>query len=257
LSWLGTSSVSALTPDGKQGLFGEFTQHSPAGAFLRPLDGSPAVRLGDGLPYAISPDGAFVAVRANDTPRLLLLPTGTGLPREINTGGIVPSVVAFLTPKSLLISGVDGKQKQQLAVVDLVSGARRALTPPEVSPVTLAPSPDGKRVIISSANAPPSTLSIDNGRIEPIAGLDATDYAYQWASDGKSIFTAKTGQFPYEISRYDPSTRSRQIVATISTPDPNGVFSIENIATTPDGKTIAYSYLRVLTSTLYVVDGLR
>src|SRR5205085_5265700 len=76
LSWLGSSSVVAITHDGKQLLFAEYPEHSPAGVFLRALDGSPAVRLGDGLPYAISPDGAYVLARAIDTPRLLMLPAG-------------------------------------------------------------------------------------------------------------------------------------------------------------------------------------
>ena len=50
---------------------------------------------------------------------------------------------------------------------------------------------------------------------------------------------------------------ARSPVATVSTSDPNGVFSIDTINATPDGKTFVYSYLRVLTSSLYVIDGLR
>jgi len=256
-SWLGTSTVAALTPDGKQVLFVEFPEYSPAGAFLRPLDGSPAVRLGDALPFAISPDGALVAGRAVDGPRLLLLPTGAGLQREINTGGIDPVRATFLTPKSLLLSGFDAKQQQQLVVIDVDSGARRVLPPPGFRPYFLRASPDGKRVLLAATTRAPSILSIDTGKIEPIAGLDAADAAYEWASDGKSLLVGKLGEFPATIDLFDPATRTRQRLATLTTGDPNGVFSIDTVASTPDGKTHVYSYLRVLTSTLYVIDGLR
>ena len=186
-----------------------------------------------------------------------MLPTGAGLQREIDTGGIAPSVAAFVTPKSVLISGFDSKQRQQFVIVDVDSGARRALPPPNVRPLLLRPSPDGKRVIVMALSSPPSLLSIDSGKLEPIAGLDALDVAYQWMSDGKSMLVGKFGEFPMHIDRFDLATRARQHVVTIATPDPNGVFSINAIASTPDGKTHAYSYLRVLTSTLYVIDGLR
>ena len=88
-------------------------------------------------------------------------------------------------------------------------------------------------------------------------GLDATDAPIQWTPDGKAVFTGNPGAFPLEVKRLDLSSGVRTTVATVSTSDPNGVFSIDSITATPDGKTFVYSYLRVLTSSLYVIDGLR
>ena len=257
LSWLGTSTVVDLTPDGKQVLFGEYPPHGTAGAFLRPLDGGPAIRLGDALPYAISPDGAFVIAGAVDTRKLLLLPTGAGLQREIDTGSLGAYAAAFLTPKSLLVLGFDENQRQeQIVLIDIDSGKRRIVTT-GVRPVLMRANRDASRVTLGFLNARPLMLTMATGKVEPIEGLEIGDFPYQWTTDQRGLFIGKVGQFPAPVDLFDLATHTRTHVTSISTPDPNGVFNIDTIASTADGKTHAYSYLRVLTSTLYVVDGLR
>ena len=59
LTWLGLSELADLSSDGRRVLF---TLH-PEGAgeggqtYIRQTDGTPGVRLGDGLALALSPDG--------------------------------------------------------------------------------------------------------------------------------------------------------------------------------------------------------
>ncbi len=62
LSWLDWSAPKDLSADGKTLLF---TESGEAGgenysSYLRETDGSPAVRLGDGFGFALSPDKKFV-----------------------------------------------------------------------------------------------------------------------------------------------------------------------------------------------------
>src|SRR5438128_9982008 len=86
LSWLDWSAPKDLSLDGKRLLF---TESGEAGGenystYLRGTDGSPAVRLGDGVRFALSPDQGWVLSRL---PRPLvpfdLLPTGAGESRAL------------------------------------------------------------------------------------------------------------------------------------------------------------------------------
>jgi hypothetical protein len=57
LTWLGLSSVAGLSPDGRQVLFTHYPEGAGEGGqtYMRRTDGTPAVRLGDGLALALSP----------------------------------------------------------------------------------------------------------------------------------------------------------------------------------------------------------
>jgi hypothetical protein len=56
--------------------------------YLRPTNGSSAVRLGKGGAIALSPDGKWAAVVDLVPERLSLLPTGAGNARVMNKGSI-------------------------------------------------------------------------------------------------------------------------------------------------------------------------
>ena len=83
-SWMDWAWLPHFSSDGQQILFGD--QHSGKlyGTFLRNMDGSPAVRLGDGDPLDISADGKWALSRLPIGPdQLELLPTGAGEPRQL------------------------------------------------------------------------------------------------------------------------------------------------------------------------------
>ena len=54
-------------------------------AYLRSTDGSPAMRLGEGKPRALSPDGRWALVQRQD---LQLVPTGVGEARALPVSGL-------------------------------------------------------------------------------------------------------------------------------------------------------------------------
>src|SRR5262249_6955582 len=91
LSWLEQSSLAWISNDGKILLFEESGEGGgPNGAvYLRPTDGGPAVRLGDGGADSLSPDGKWALTRSftKEGIRLVLLPTATGEPRPIALDG--------------------------------------------------------------------------------------------------------------------------------------------------------------------------
>src|SRR5262249_60763240 len=57
-------------------------------AYMRATDGSPAIRLGEGTPYGVSPDMKWVASIIPGQPQQLwLLPTRAGEPKNLSQAG--------------------------------------------------------------------------------------------------------------------------------------------------------------------------
>ncbi len=76
LSWLNWSAVAALSDDGKYVLFNSGWENV---AFLRPTDGSPAVKLGAGEAQGFSPDEKSVLVIPEGRMNALsVIPIGVG-----------------------------------------------------------------------------------------------------------------------------------------------------------------------------------
>src|SRR5262249_37102603 len=89
LSWLDGAVPADLSVDGSLLLFTEAGQGggSNKSVYKRKMDGSPPVRLGDGVALALSPDGRWALSRSDSTPsELTLLPTGAGQPRTLSLG---------------------------------------------------------------------------------------------------------------------------------------------------------------------------
>lgn len=79
ISWLNTSHVRALSPDGETLLFAETALGNNYAVCLRKTVGSPVVRLGEGWPADLSADGKWVlAVLQTHPPQLVIYPTGAG-----------------------------------------------------------------------------------------------------------------------------------------------------------------------------------
>ena len=90
LTWLGLSQAADLSKDGSRVLFTELPEGAGEGGstYLRPTDGSPAVRLGDGVAQALSPDGKWALSILTSPSRLVLLPTAAGQARDLTRPGL-------------------------------------------------------------------------------------------------------------------------------------------------------------------------
>src|SRR4030095_16629732 len=69
LAWFDWVTQASLSADGRQMAFTESGEGAGEkyGIYVRPTDGSPAIRVGDGTSRGISPDGKSVAGRFPDT----------------------------------------------------------------------------------------------------------------------------------------------------------------------------------------------
>ncbi|HEY6051956.1 MAG TPA: serine/threonine-protein kinase, partial [Thermoanaerobaculia bacterium] len=92
LSWLDWSRPAGLSQDGRTVMFYESGEGGGLGysTYVRNMDGSPAVRLGEGQGVTLSPDGTWaVSLLAKLTdPHLVLYPTGAGQPKPLSISGL-------------------------------------------------------------------------------------------------------------------------------------------------------------------------
>jgi eukaryotic-like serine/threonine-protein kinase len=260
LSWLDWSAPKDLSLDGKKLLF---TESDEAGGenystYLRGTDGSAAVRLGDGLSFALSPDQRWVLSGLPKPPvQFNLLPTGAGESKEL-THDQINRLWARWFPdgKRLLFSGDEPGKGVRLYLQDVSGGPAKAITGEGVNGSLIAISPDGKQVALVGPDQRPSLLTVDGGEIRPIPGLNAGEAPIAWTSDGRSLFVYRLGEVPATVNRLDLATGRKQLWKQLVPPDVSGVTDISSVLITPDGNNYVYEYGRTL-SDLYLVNDLK
>ena len=258
LSWFDGSWIYDISPDGKQILFSELSYGKPRNPaiYLRNTDGSPAIRLGDGLRPALSPDGKWVVCIASDGPRtsLTLFPTGAGTARTIGASGMhYERVEWFPDGQRILFEGSEPNRPARTFVEDINGGKAIPLTPEGV--VARRVSPDQKYATVV-AGGKLSLFPIQGGDRKLIASLEPGESVVRWSSDGRYLFLRKLdGPAALEINRLDVATGRNELWKELKTPDSVGV-QIVQVVMTPDGASYAYSFQRDI-STLYLADGLQ
>jgi Tol biopolymer transport system component len=252
-----------LSEDGKTAVFTEQSESGGSGysVYLRKLDGSAPVRLGEGNALALSPDGKWVltCVLHATPPKNVLLPTGAGEPRKFPKDAIDHSSGAFggFLPdgKHVLFIGNEQGRPPRVFIQDLAGGAARPVTAEGTVAELL--SPDGATLVVRTAEEGFAVASVDGGPARAIPGLLPGDRPLRWAADGRSLFVHSTDQtFPARVFRVDTETGRREAWKDLVPGDPAGISLFESSAISADGKTIFFSYVRQL-SELYLADGLK
>jgi serine/threonine protein kinase/dipeptidyl aminopeptidase/acylaminoacyl peptidase len=260
LSWLDWSAPKDLSLDGKKLLF---TESGEAGgenysSYLRGTDGSPAIRLGDGVSFALSPDGKWVLSGLPKPPvQFTLLPTGPGEVKELQHDQINRlDAHWFPDGKRILFSGDEPGKGVRLYVQDLQGGPVKAISPEGVNGSLVTLSPDGKQVALVGPDQKPALLTVDSGEMRSIPGLDVGDAPIAWTTDGRSIFVYRLGEVPATVYKLELATGHKQLWKQLVPPDVSGVTDISAILITPDGNNFVYEYGRTL-SDLYLVNDLK
>jgi eukaryotic-like serine/threonine-protein kinase len=270
LSWFDGSSLEALSADGRTVLFGEIRGGGGAaqGIYVRQTDGSPAVRLGDGYPQDLSPDGRWVLTRSADKAHAwVLLPVGPGSPTSLPRGGLAAVFEArFLRDGTRVVFG--GREEgrgSRIYIQDLKGGAPRAISPEGVRTAALA-TPDG-RFVLGSSSGQHVLISVDDGKPRPLSFLSSEDSPLEWTRDGRFLYVLRgspwsdTAAQIYQamearIDKVDAVTGARTPWKTIKPADTVGLEGINQVFITPDGNTYCYGYLRSL-SDLFIVEGVK
>jgi len=273
LSWFDSPGLASISIDGRYVLFGDRF----GGVYVRDTrrmpDGSrpPPMKLESKAAYPddISPDGSAVLATSSEGGELFLLPTGA--PNEGTTAArFAPAARLLHVPglssysgsrwfpdgRRILCNGLAPGHRLRAYIVDLdhPDAPPRPLTEDGIWALSL--SLDGTQAAASGHGLGVSVWPTDGGPSRTVPGSEAEERAVAWSRDGASIWVFKRDQIPIHIDRVEIATGRRQLWKTLAPPDAAGVYSINELQITPDGKSYFYTYRRVL-SELYLASGLK
>ncbi len=260
LSWLDGSTAWDLSADGETMILEESWEAGGAARaiYLRTTDGAPAIRLGEGVPLALSFDKQWVIATSVAGDRMTLLPTGVGQQKTLARGGITnyfPAARWLPNGREILLSATEAGKRSRIYLQSVDGGDPRPITQEGVFG-RMAVLPDGKRFITRGLDRRLAVFSLDGGEGKPIAGADARDLPIVISADGTSLYVHAGADMPAQIASINLRTGERNIVRTLLPPDPSGVTSILRIVMTPDARSYAYTYVRAI-SALYLLAGIR
>jgi eukaryotic-like serine/threonine-protein kinase len=258
LSWLDWSLMADISADGRFILFSEAGEGGGRGysVYVRSLDGSPAVRLGEGNGQAISPDGKRVLalVGPPQSPDIVIYPTGAGEAKKIRAPGLSVRGARWLPDgrRFLAVARETGHRTRTYLFDE--GGAPRALTPDGYRGTII--SPDGKQFYTFGPDQGTYVFSIDGGEPVRVPGIDAVDGIAGWAPDGRLyIRRGSSSRVPASIMLLDPATGRLEPWRDLVPADAAGINALQVFRVASNGA-YAYSYSRSL-SNLYLVDGLK
>ncbi len=258
LSWLDLSDHPLLSADGKTILFTE--QSGSLGAnyavCLRRTDGSAVVRLGEGTPADLSPDGKWaLAIVPTSPQQLVLYPIGAGETRRLDRGGIesYESAMFFPDGRSVLFCGHEPAHAPRCYVEEIAAGKPRAVTPEGTTRGIL--SPDARQILVQGGGGL-VLYPVGGGQGRPVPGTTPDDIAIRWSRDGRSLLVSRGNDVPLRIERITLPAGRRDPVRTIGPADLSGVTSVGAPFFGEDEKSYAYVFSRTI-SHLFLVEGAR
>ena len=259
LSWLDYSLVRDISSDGRTVLFMEGGRGggSEYGVFLRRMDGSPALRLGDGDAAALSPDGRWAITSPSGLPQQLVLqPTGPGESRPITNDAISHLRARFFPDGSRIgFAGHEPGRGVQLFVQNVTEGTPNPITP-DGAGLEFAISPDGKYIAGCDSDQRIWLYPVEGMAGRMLADLAPGLVPVRWSADGGKLYVCRPTDVPGKIFAYDFGTGRTELVREIELPDPAGFVRFAGVSVSSDATAYACSYIQVL-SELFEAQGLK
>jgi hypothetical protein len=259
IGWTDASFLTDLAADGRTVLFadGVAAQGTDYGVYVRTVDRRPPVRLGEGFPLALSPDGAWAVIYRQGPPRTLsLTPTGPGASRPLPLGELEVVLGGRFFPdgRRLLLRGSAPGKEPRLWIHGLGSSAPQPITEEGTDPV-VAISPDGQKLAGIDSGGALRLWTAEGKPIAQVPGKYPDQGVVSWTQDGRALHL-RTRTIPVQISRV--AVDSGDATPLFSLPlagGRTGLVSIMTLFLSADGRRFAYSDNEKL-SRLYLVDGL-
>ena len=258
LGWLGWAELRDISRDGNQVLFEEEGDGGGPNytVFLRNMDGSPPVRIGEGVAQAISPDGKWVITKPAKEGPLSIVPTGAGETRQLTHDSISYDRVRYLPDgKHLLAVGIEPGHGVRDYLIDVASGESKPITPEGIAGTAV--SADGRRAAVRGPDGKWAVLSVEGGGLQQVPELDGNWRVAGWTPDGTSLYVLashKVDRAP-SLYRVDVASGKMELWKTFGTELGAGVTGAAPHFSS-DGSAYAYQYFQDLT-VAYVVRGLR
>jgi Tol biopolymer transport system component len=259
LGWFDWQSDRALSVDGTQLLFDESGEGGGANGtvYLRGTDGTPALRLGEGVGVALSPDGVWALIRTlGDSSHFTFVPVRAGQPRQVAPDGFgaVPYGAFLPDGKQFVFEASAAGQGSRLYIQSVDGGAPKAISAEGLNQSRVFVSPDGRFVAAIGPDLRVHLYPTAEGAPIDLASSDPGDYPAGWTADGKSLYVSKAGP-SCRVDVIDVASGRRTHVRELAGSDAAGVTAFGPARVTPDGRTMTAGFNRIL-STLYRVRDL-
>jgi len=251
------ATIAGLSHDGKTvALSASGTGSGRDYSTLVMTEGAEAVRLGDGDPISISPDGKWVvSVMPSQPSKLVLYPTGVGQVQwvDVSPAHLLNNIGSWTSDGSaILFTGAEQNGAPRAYLIDTKSHTSRPITPLGTSDAII--SPDGQYVIVRDSSGQFEVLPVAGGEAEPVKGLSSDEVPVQWDVSNRKLYVWNR-RLPAKIFLLDINTGARMLWLELQPSELSGLLYGE-ILITPDGKSYGYRYRRVLTD-LFLGEGLR
>jgi len=259
LGWFGWSIMRDISRDGHKILFEEEGNGggSDYTVFLRDTDGSPPIRIGEGLAGGISPDLKWAVTKPAKGGQLMLVPTGAGQTRPLTHDAVAYSAGRFLFDGDhFLAVGIEAGHGTRDYLIDLKTGDSKPITPEGVVGTRL--SPDGKSLAVQGPDGKWGVWPLEGSGIRLIPGLDSSYYVSDWSPDGTSLYVAanRSSERSAKMYRVNVATGKMDFWRTFGPDVAAGINGVSAPRFSSDGTAYAYVYSRTL-SNAYVVTGLK
>jgi eukaryotic-like serine/threonine-protein kinase len=263
LSVFDASVLADLSDDGRAILSTEIGEGGGSGhsVYLRRDPTSPAVRLGDGLALALSPDGGYaLALIPGAHSELIAYPTRTGAALHIAqpSFGECHGASFFPDGRHLVVARSQPNRGLRLFVQDFPDGVPRPLGSECVllSHLQGFPiSPDGKWIAAVGLDERLALYSAKDGKASQLPLLPPGFVPSRWLDDGRSLLVYRMDQQPLRVLRVDLPRGETRPFLEIRAPETNGIQGFPSVRFAADGRGYAYSYAQFLDD-LYVVKGI-
>lgn len=262
LSWLDFSRADDLSMDGRSVLLTVEGEAASADyeVYLRNIDGSPPVKLGEGYGSAISRDGQWILAiapfgsAAEVRPQLVLLPAGKGSKKVLSQDALAHYAGAWLPDGNhILFVGSESGHALRTWIQDVNGGAPRPVTPEGVRGTRV--SPDGALLCATDESGAVWVYPLDGSKPELLRGAEKGEAPIGWSENGQAVYLARSDYLPVRIYRVDRTSGRRVLLRELIPGDPAGVIpDVSSTFATPDGATLVYSYFR-LQSDLYLATS--
>ncbi len=264
LSCLDQSILVGISNDGSTVLASVLGDSAgPKGSvYMRKTDGSPAVRVGDGGAYRLSPDGKSYSGYVLDehgSRRFGLFPTGAGEARFLDIPGLERAVIYGWIDgdRKLLVDGPLKGKKWQCFAWDNSTSTLTPVCPEGVADsFAVYVSPDGKWVIHPS-HGKWMIFPVGGGPARELQGVAESENPFGWTADSGSFYVqpSRLEGPDVKVWKVNATTGARTLWKELHVSKPIDSSGDFHLQVTPDGRAYAYNYSSILFD-LYAATGL-
>ena len=234
-------------------------QRPPPGAYVRGLDGSPAVRSGRRRSLCPLPGWPLGADAEDpgappDRPRADRSRRAQD-PRRREPDHGMGELVPGRKDEFSLVRASPGAGPACISV-DIAGGPPRAISPEGVATAAQCISPDGRSIVARGPDGRFAIYPSSPGEPVPIPWFEPDEVPLRWTADGRSLYVTRFSEPPGIVDIVEIATGKRSRFTQFDPPDPTGIEIVGPAVIAPDGKSYVYSYRRTLND-LYLATGMR